>query len=92
MGKSKFDQDAAFKNLIKPEVEQEKNIGKERPKEKRENKKVRSLSFYPSVYENIQKIAYVERRSTSDIAGELFESYISKNMDKLKEYEELKNK
>ena len=42
-----------------------------RPKEDRELKKRISLSVLPSVYEDIQKIAYVQRRSVSELIGEL---------------------
>ena len=44
-----------------------------RPKEDRELKKRISLSVLPSVYEDIQKIAYVQRRSVSELIGELLE-------------------
>ncbi|MGM9396238.1 hypothetical protein ACTAZG_23565 [Flavonifractor plautii] len=40
-----------------------------RPKEDRELKKRISLSVLPSVYEDIQKIAYVQRRSVSELIG-----------------------
>ena len=43
---------------------------KGRPKENRETKKRVSLSVLPSLYEDIQKIAYVQRRSISDLIGE----------------------
>lgn len=90
MTKSKFDPDAAFKNIIGSQKEQ--NTGKGRPKVDRETKKRISLAVFPSIYEDIQRIAYVERRSTSDIVGELFEAYVKKNKDKLKEYDEITNK
>ena len=37
-----------------------------RPKENRELKKRISLSVLPSLYEDIQKIAYMQRKSTSE--------------------------
>ena len=43
--------------------------GRGRPKEDREIKKRVSLSVLPSLYEDIQKIAYVQRRSISDVVG-----------------------
>lgn len=44
-----------------------------RPKEERELKKRISLSVLPSLYEDIQKIAYVQRCSVSELIGELLE-------------------
>lgn len=51
-----------------------------RPKEDRELKKRISLSVLPSVYEDIQKIAYVQRRSVSELIGELLEGYRVEHM------------
>ena len=48
--------------------------GRGRPKEDREIKKRVSLSVLPSLYEDIQKIAYVQRRSISDVVGDLMSS------------------
>ena len=48
---------------------------KGRPKENRETKKRVSLSVLPSLYEDIQKIAYVQRRSISDLIGEQLVQY-----------------
>lgn len=89
MKKSNFDPDAAFKNIVKPETGQKTSGIKGRPPVARETKKVKTLALYQSVYENIQKIAYVERRSMSDIIGELMEAYIKENQDKLKEYDDI---
>ena len=41
------------------------------PKEDRETKKRVSLSVFPSLYEDIQKIAYVQRWSFSDLIAML---------------------
>lgn len=46
-----------------------------RPKENRELKKRISLSVFPSLYGNIQKIAHMQKKSTSDLIGELMEQY-----------------
>ena len=46
-----------------------------RPKEDRELRKRVSLSVLPSLYEDIQKIAYVERRSVSELLSELMVQY-----------------
>lgn len=63
---------------------------KGRPKEDRETKKRVSLAVLPSLYEDIQKIAYVERKSISEIVSKCLEEYAEKNKDKLKEYEKIK--
>ena len=60
---------------------------KGRPKEDRETKKRVSLSVLPSLYEDIQKIAYVQRRSVSDIMNELMEGYRSENVASISEFE-----
>lgn len=62
---------------------------KGRPKEDREIKKRVSLAVLPSLYENIQKIAYVERKSISEIVSNCLEEYEEKNKDKLKEYDKI---
>ena len=56
-----------------------------RPKENRELKKRISLSVLPSVYEGIQKIAYVERKSVSELMEEMMEEYQKRHRDKLEE-------
>lgn len=93
-GKAKFDQEAAFKSIIagtaaEPEPEQAA-AGKGRPKADRETKKRVSLALYPSSYSDLQKIAYVNRQSVSDIVSELIAEYVNANAAKLKEYEKIK--
>ena len=61
-----------------------------RPKEDRELKKRSSLSVLPSLYDDIQKIAYVQRRSASELVALIMEEYRSKHEDDLAEYERLK--
>ncbi len=63
---------------------------KGRPKEDRETKKRVSLSVLPSLYEDIQKIAYVQRRSISDLIGEQLEQYRVSHENELEEYEKIK--
>lgn len=48
------------------------------------------LSVLPSLYEDIQKIAYVQRRSVSDLIGEQLEQYRKEHENELKEYMEIK--
>ena len=56
----------------------------------KETKKRYNLVILPSVYEDVQKIAYIERRSVSEIVGELLEGYAKANAGKLAEYEDTK--
>ena len=67
--------------------------GRERgpPKEDREIKKRVSLSVMPSLYEDIQKIAYVQRRSISDVVGDLMEQFRAGHEEALTEYKKIKN-
>lgn len=93
-GKAKFDQEAAFKSIIgagagEP-AQAGKPIGKGRPKVDRETKKRVSLALYPSSYGDLQKIAYVDRKSASDIISDLIAEFVAANADKLKEYEKIK--
>ena len=65
--------------------------GRGRPKEERRKLKKRiSLSVLPSLYEDIQKIAYVQRRSVSDIVEEQLRRYREEHDDALSEYEKIK--
>ena len=65
---------------------------KGRPKEDRELKKRVSLSVLPSLYEDIQKIAYVQRRSMSDVVAEQLAHYREKHKEELLEYEKIVKK
>ena len=60
-----------------------------RPKENRELKKRISLSVLPSLYEDIQKIAYMQRKSTSEAVQEMMEEYRKWNIRHLREYDQL---
>ena len=52
-------------------------------------KKRISLSVLPSLYEDIQKIAYMQRKSTSEAVQEMMEEYRKRNIRKLREYDQL---
>ena len=60
-----------------------------RPKENRGLKKRISLSVLPRLYEDIQKIAYMQRKSTSEAVQEMMEEYRKRNIRKLREYDQL---
>ena len=47
------------------------------------------LSVLPSVYEDIQKIAYVQRRSVSELIGELLEGYRVEHKAEIQRYGEI---
>lgn len=66
------------------------NGKKGRPKEDRELKKRVSLSVLPSLYEDIQKIAYVQRRSVSEVIESLLLKYREDHSSELSEYEQLR--
>lgn len=61
-----------------------------RPKENRELKKRITLSVFPSEYEDIQKIAYVQRKSVSDLMGDLMKQYRDEHEAELEEYKAIK--
>ena len=61
-----------------------------RPKEDRELKKRISLSVLPSLYDDIQKIAYVQRRSVSELLSAMMEEYRGSHAAELAEYEKVK--
>lgn len=63
--------------------------GRGRPKVDRELKKRISLSVLPSLYDDIQKIAYVKRRSVSELLSSMMEEYRSSHAAELAEYENL---
>lgn len=60
-----------------------------RPKVDRELKKRISLSVLPSLYDDIQKIAYVQRRSVSELLSAIMEEYRESHAAELVEYEDL---
>ena len=79
-------------NMIeKPTEKPPGSRGRGRPKEEgRELKKRIGLSVLPSLYEDIQKIAYVQRKSTSELVGDILEKYRWEHQDALREYEDIK--
>lgn len=102
--KPTFDPEAAFKSIINagqedrvqaqsgqnaPAAAQKETRGKGRPKTAGETKKRVTLALYPSIYSDLQKIAYVKRKSISRIVSELIASYIDENTDTLNEYEQI---
>lgn len=66
------------------------SAGVGRPKENREKKRRVSMAIFPSTYESIQRIAYVKRKSISEIVQGLMEQYVAENREDLKKYDRLK--
>jgi len=58
--------------------------------QKKQRKKVISLSVYPDVYADLQKISYIDRISSSELISNLMKEYILKNQEKIEEYNNLK--
>lgn len=63
-----------------------------RPKEDREIKTRVSLTIMPSLYDDMRKIAYVQRRSVSDIVSEQLLKYREECGVELREYEKIRKK
>ena len=82
---------AVGKFVEQPPVEAVSSGRRGRPKENRELKKRISLSVLPSIYEEIQKIAYVKRRSVSNILETVMEDYINKHRSDLVEYDKIQH-
>ena len=68
----------------------QRSAGRGRPIEDRELRKRVSLSVLPSLYEDIQKIAYVERRSVSELLSDLMAQYRDQQKSALSEYEKVR--
>lgn len=77
-------------SMISEDNTQQENVGRGRPKEQRETKKRISLAVLPSVYEDMQKIAYVDRMSMSEIVSDFMEKYVQENASKIEEYDKMK--
>lgn len=80
---------AVGKLVEQPPVETASSGRRGRPKENRELKKRISLSIRPSVYEGIQMIAYVQRKSASELLENIMKQYVDKHEQELAEYEKL---
>lgn len=81
---------AVGKFVKQPPVEAVSSGRRGRPKENREIKKRVSMSIRPSVYGDVQKIAYVKRSSVSSLIEKMMEEYIKKHDTELIQYTELK--
>lgn len=72
-----------------PTAQANKAGSRGRPKENRELKRRISLSVLPSLYDDIQKIAYVQRRSVSELLSVMMDEYRGSHESELAEYSKL---
>ena len=72
------------------EETKQRSAGRGRPKEDRELRKRVSLPVLPSLYEKKKKIAYVERRSVSELLSDLMVQYREQQKSTLSEYEKVR--
>lgn len=86
-GQIQQEQDAP---VVTTQESEKESRSKGRPKTEGETKKRVTLALYPSIYSDLQKIAYVKRQSISEIVSGLVTSYINDNTDSLEEYEMIK--
>ena len=68
----------------------ESNGKKGRPVAERETKVRKSFAVLPSLYEDVQKIAFVKRTSISELLAELLREYVEQNKEALSEYDKIK--
>lgn len=68
----------------------EKRMAMGRPKANRETKIRITLSVLPSLYEEVKKVAFIERKSVSEVVAEMMACYVTGNADKVAEYEKAK--
>ncbi len=89
MGKLEDRESRRRASVVAPIAGLELKTKKGRPKEERETKKRVSLSVLPSLYEDIQKIAYVQRRSVSEVIECLLAKYREDHSSELNEYKRI---
>lgn len=61
--------------------------GRGRPKSAQETKRRITLSVLPSLYADVQKIAFVEHRSVSEVFAACMTQYVQENYEKLHQYD-----
>jgi len=76
-------------SMISEITQEQPTASRGRPKVEREVKKRISLAVLPSLYEDIKKIAYVERRSISEVISKCMGKYVADNESKIKEYDKI---
>ena len=88
MAKTKFDQQSAFDAII---GHNNTNVDNKRSKKDKSEEK-RGVNFYLNSkdYEDLQKIAYINRTNVSQIIRDFIADYVNKHGEELAEYERLK--
>lgn len=100
MAKAEFDQEAAFnavleKNNTNDAEEADSSTETKQPRRGRpksnvlKDKHALYMNLNEKLYEDLKKIAYVDRRSISGIISDLIEEYIASKADTLEEYERI---
>lgn len=89
---SKIDTDKTLKTILghTGTSSEATNDYSQKKQKKKQKKKVISLSVYPDVYADFQKISYIDRISSSELISNLMKQYILKNQEKIEEYNKLK--
>lgn len=64
-----------------------KKVG--RPKSQRETKQNVTITLYPSVYEDIKKLAQINGTSASSLIGEICEEFIANNKEDIRQFEKI---
>lgn len=76
---------------VEPAEQTAERAGKKgRPYAERETKVRKSFAIFPSLYDDVQKIAFVKRISISELIADLLRDYVEQNKDALSEYDNLK--
>lgn len=81
------EREAKRKAVIRSFVAEQEDAVKQAEKERR--KRI-CLAVRPSLYADVQKIAYVQRRSVSKVMEELMEQFRESCREQLDEYEKIK--
>lgn len=58
----------------------------------KEKKQRVCLALKPSLYADLQKVGYMQRKSASKIVDELIEKYVEENKELLEEYHDIASK
>lgn len=65
------------------------DIKRGRPKSTKETKKRICLFILPSLYEDVRKIAYINKLSLGEQISKCLEKFVEENQEKIEKYDEL---
>ncbi len=71
------------------EIMESKEVKKGRAKAEKEIKKRISLFMLPSLYEDVRKIAYMNKKSIAEQVASCLEKLVEENQDKIEKYDQL---